>query len=65
VIGVGRLRIGAHWPSDIVGGAVLGVVWLSALVLSLRHAHVLRQGIVRSAPASSPRSRPPLRRRVG
>ncbi len=27
LIGFGRLRIGVHWPSDIVGGGIIGASW--------------------------------------
>jgi undecaprenyl-diphosphatase len=29
IIGVGRVAIGAHYPSDILGGMVLGGLWLA------------------------------------
>lgn len=29
VIGAGRVRIGAHYPSDILGGIALGALWLA------------------------------------
>jgi membrane-associated phospholipid phosphatase len=29
VIAVGRVRIGAHHPSDVLGGLVLGAIWLA------------------------------------
>lgn len=35
---VARLRIGAHWPSDVVAGAVLGAAWMLALAWTLRRA---------------------------
>lgn len=38
VVGFGRLRIGAHWPSDIVAGAVIGCACLTALTVAMRRA---------------------------
>ncbi len=29
VIGVGRVRISAHYPSDIIGGILIGALWLA------------------------------------
>lgn len=36
LIGFARLYLGAHWLSDVVGGALLGVVWLLALGIAYR-----------------------------
>ncbi|HEY0155826.1 MAG TPA: phosphatase PAP2 family protein [Thermoanaerobaculia bacterium] len=36
VVGVGRIRLGAHWPSDVIAGAVVGGFWLWMLVRALR-----------------------------
>ena len=33
---LGRLLLGAHWPSDIVGGFILGAAWLAVLIWTLR-----------------------------
>jgi membrane-associated phospholipid phosphatase len=40
-IGFARLYLGAHWLSDVVGGALLGIVWLLLLGLAYR-SHVAR-----------------------
>jgi len=40
-IGFARLYLGAHWLSDVVGGALLGIVWLLVLGLAYR-SHVAR-----------------------
>lgn len=34
----GRLRIGSHWPSDLIAGAIVGVGWLAATLIALRRA---------------------------
>jgi len=38
LVGVARLRIGAHWPSDIAAGLVVGGAWLATLIVALRRA---------------------------
>lgn len=35
---VARLRLGAHWPSDLVAAFILGAAWLAVLVIALRRA---------------------------
>lgn len=37
-IAYGRLRMGVHWPSDVIGGLVLGGAWLLVLMMALRLA---------------------------
>ncbi len=41
VLGFSRLYLGAHWLSDIVGGMLLGIVWLLVLGIAYRR-HVER-----------------------
>lgn len=41
VLGFARLYLGAHWLTDLVGGALLGVAWLLALGIAYRR-HVAR-----------------------
>lgn len=33
VVALARLRLGAHWPSDVVAGLILGGAWLGAVVI--------------------------------
>ena len=35
-VGVGRVRIGAHYPSDVAGGAALGALWLAGVAWAER-----------------------------
>lgn len=46
VVAFGRLRLGAHWPSDIVAGLVLGLAWLAVVVRALRGTGEVTRGAV-------------------
>lgn len=44
MVGVARLRMGVHWPSDVIAGTLAGVVWLLALVAALRRGENTEPG---------------------
>lgn len=35
-VALARLRMGTHWPSDVVAGAIVGAAWLAVLVIAQR-----------------------------
>jgi undecaprenyl-diphosphatase len=43
IVGIGLARVysGQHWPSDVLGGYLLGIAWLSATIVLYRGARQL------------------------
>jgi undecaprenyl-diphosphatase len=37
VVPLGRLTMGVHWPSDLLGGYTIGLAWLIVLTVGLRY----------------------------
>ena len=42
--GWARVRLGAHWPSDVLAGYAIGAAWLLTVVTALRRAEQPRAG---------------------
>lgn len=40
-VALARLRMGAHWPTDVIAGAVIGLAWLAVSIAALRRAEAL------------------------
>jgi membrane-associated phospholipid phosphatase len=38
IVSVARVRLGSHWPSDIIAGAALGVMWVAVVIVAYRSA---------------------------
>jgi undecaprenyl-diphosphatase len=41
-IGLSRLYRGMHYPSDVAGGIVLGLLWLTVTTFIILHGHTRR-----------------------
>lgn len=40
VVSLARIRLGSHWPSDTIAGGIVGLTWLTVVILSLRRAEL-------------------------
>lgn len=47
---VGRLRVGAHWPSDMVAGFLVGLAWVAVVALALHRAERAARRLHPSSP---------------
>jgi membrane-associated phospholipid phosphatase len=55
-IGVSRVYLGVHYPSDIIAGFLAGAIWLTAVIVATEGIHLflpLRHPLTMSAPAAS------------
>jgi undecaprenyl-diphosphatase len=46
VVPIGRMTIGVHWPSDVIGGWLLGAIWLVYLITALRFERTSASALV-------------------
>lgn len=56
VVPLGRLTMGVHWPSDIVGGLIIGICWLGILAWALRYERIPDSAHPAGPPPPRPRA---------
>jgi undecaprenyl-diphosphatase len=44
LVGISRIYLGVHYPTDVIGGLAVGVVWVTAVALGDRLAEHRRRG---------------------
>lgn len=47
-IGMSRIYVGAHWFSDVVGGYLIGIVWLSFMIFLYNNWEIIRDKLPHS-----------------
>jgi membrane-associated phospholipid phosphatase len=39
MVSIARLILGAHWPSDVIAGLVIGICWLTTVIVAFHRAN--------------------------